>query len=131
MPRSTQAACDLARQLGVDHLEMRNRRRQHPDWPCKDLYVTFRKAIDPDSEKNMLAIPRKQRAMVRKGIKEELRAEIDDGVDRHYDMYSESLRNLGTPVVLAALPRDPEGGVRRGLRHRHDPARATASSPAC
>ncbi len=46
----------------------------------------------------MLAIPRKQRAMVRKGIKEGLRAEIDDDVDRIYDMYSESLRNLGTPV---------------------------------
>ncbi len=94
----TEAACALARELGVDHLEMRNRRRRHPDWPVKDLYVTFRKAIDPDAEKNMLAIPRKQRAMVRKGIKEELRAEIDEQVDRHYDMYSESLRNLGTPV---------------------------------
>jgi len=35
---------------------------------------------------------------VRKGIKEELRVEVDARVDRHYDMYSESLRNLGTPV---------------------------------
>jgi FemAB-related protein (PEP-CTERM system-associated) len=94
----TEAACALARELGVDHLEMRNRRRQHPEWPAKDLYVTFRKPIDPDSEKNMLAIPRKQRAMVRKGIKEGLRAEIDERVDRHYDLYAESLRNLGTPV---------------------------------
>jgi FemAB-related protein (PEP-CTERM system-associated) len=93
----TQAACELARELNVDHLEMRNRRRQHPDWICKDLYVTFRKPIDADAEKNMLAIPRKQRAMVRKGIKEELRAEIDEHVDRHYDIYTESLRNLGTP----------------------------------
>jgi FemAB-related protein (PEP-CTERM system-associated) len=92
------AACDLAQRLGVDHLEMRNRQRRHPDWPCKDLYVTFRKAIDADPEKNMLAIPRKQRAMVRKGIKEELRAEVDAGVGRHYQIYSESLRNLGTPV---------------------------------
>ena len=92
------AACDLARQLGVDHLEMRNRRRRHPAWPCKDLYVTFRKEISADAEQNMLAIPRKQRAMVRKGIKEELRAEVDETVDRHYEMYSESLRNLGTPV---------------------------------
>ena len=31
--------------------------------------MTFRKAIEPDVEANMLAIPRKQRAMVRKGIK--------------------------------------------------------------
>jgi FemAB-related protein (PEP-CTERM system-associated) len=93
----TREACVLARRLGVDHLEMRNRRRQHPDWPVKELYVTFRKPIDPDPEKNMLAIPRKQRAMVRKGIKEGLRVEIDRQVDRHYDIYTESLRNLGTP----------------------------------
>jgi FemAB-related protein (PEP-CTERM system-associated) len=93
-----QAACELARRLDVDHLEMRNRRRRHPDWPCKDLYVTFRKAISEDAETNMLAIPRKQRAMVRKGIKEGLRAEVETTVDRHYDMYAESLRNLGTPV---------------------------------
>lgn len=92
------SACELARELGVDHLEMRNRQRRHPDWPCKDLYVTFRKEISDDGEKNMLAIPRKQRAMVRKGIKEDLRAEIDDDVGRLYGIYSESLRNLGTPV---------------------------------
>lgn len=89
---------DLARRLRVDYLEMRSRRRQHPDWPYKDLYVTFRKEISADAEKNMLAIPRKQRAMVRKGIKENLRAEVDEQVDRLYDVYSESLRNLGTPV---------------------------------
>jgi FemAB-related protein (PEP-CTERM system-associated) len=92
------AACDLARRLEVDHLEMRNRRRCHPEWLCKDLYVTFRKFIDPESEENMLAIPRKQRAMVRKGFKEELRFEVDSGVERVYALYSESLRNLGTPI---------------------------------
>ncbi len=104
------AACELATRLNVDYLEMRNRRRQHPDWVCKDLYVTFRKAIDPDSEKNMLAIPRKQRAMVRKGIKEELRSEVDDGVDRLYDVYTESLRNLGTPVFSRRYVRRAQGG---------------------
>jgi len=91
-------ACELAQELGVDYLELRNRHRRHPDWPCKELYVTFRKPIDADSETNMLAIPRKQRAMVRKGIKQGLCSVIDDTVDRHYDMYCNSLRNLGTPV---------------------------------
>ena len=94
----TAHACDLARSLGVDHLELRNRRRANPDWPCRDLYVTFRRPISPDPEENMRAIPRKQRAMVRKGAKEGLRAEIDAHVGRHYATYSESLRNLGTPV---------------------------------
>jgi FemAB-related protein (PEP-CTERM system-associated) len=93
-----QAACELARRLGVDYLEMRNRAKRHDGWPSKDLYVTFRKPIDADSEKNLLAIPRKQRAVIRKGIKEGCIAEIDSGVGRHYRMYSESLRNLGTPV---------------------------------
>jgi FemAB-related protein (PEP-CTERM system-associated) len=91
-------ACALARRLGVKYLEMRNRSRQHPDWPVKDLYVTFRKPISPESEQNLNAIPRKQRAMVRKAIQRGLQAEIDTSVDRGYDMYSQSVRNLGTPV---------------------------------
>ena len=93
------AACDLAKSLGVDYLEMRNRQRRHPDWPVKDLYVTFQRAISPDSETNMLAIPRKQRAMVRKGIQKGLQMRLDTEVTDLYRMYAESLRNLGTPVV--------------------------------
>lgn len=94
----TDHACDLARRLNVDYLELRGRRREHPDWPVKELYVTFRKAIDPDAEANMKAIPRKQRAMVRKGMQKRLRTRIDTHTRDHYDLYSESLRNLGTPV---------------------------------
>lgn len=91
-------ACALAQRLKVQYLEMRNRRRQHPQWPCKDLYVTFRKEIEAESEANLLAIPRKQRAMVRKGIQKGLVSEVDRTPERHYELYSESLRNLGTPV---------------------------------
>lgn len=91
-------ACRLAGQLGVDALELRNRVRQHPDWPYKELYVTFRKQMDADVEKNMLAIPRKQRAMVRKGIEAGLTSTIDHDVNRLHLAYSESVRNLGTPV---------------------------------
>jgi hypothetical protein len=45
------------------------RAARHADWPTQDLYVTFRKENPAREEANMLAIPRKQRAMVRKGIK--------------------------------------------------------------
>jgi FemAB-related protein (PEP-CTERM system-associated) len=94
-----QAACQLADELGVDYLELRHRRPRHPDWPTQDaLYVTFRKTIDPDPEVNMKAIPRKQRAMVRKGIKAGLVGRVEDTVDRFYPVYAESVRNLGTPV---------------------------------
>ena len=89
----------LARRLGVDHLELRNIQARHADWPAQDLYVTFRKAILPDEESNMLAIPRKQRAMVRKGIKNELRGEIDTGVERFFPLYADNVHRHGTPAL--------------------------------
>ena len=93
-----QAAQTLAQQLKVGALEYRNLRAQHSDWPSKDLYVTFRKPIDPDVEANMNAIPRKQRAMVRKGIKAGLMGEIDPDTTRFFAAYSASVHRLGTPV---------------------------------
>ncbi|CAA9889367.1 Peptidoglycan bridge formation protein FemAB [Candidatus Methylobacter favarea] len=90
-------ACRLADELGVDYLEMRNRSRK-TERPYKELYVNFRKKLHPDIEKNFLAIPRKQRAMVRKGIDAGLTSTIDNNVDRLFSAYSESVRNLGTPV---------------------------------
>ena len=89
----------IARQLGAEHLELRNVRRRHADWPSQDLYVTFRKAILPEAEANMLAIPRKQRAMVRKGIKNNLRSEIDPGVDRFFAMFADNVHRHGTPAM--------------------------------
>ncbi len=93
-----QEACRLADELAVDCLEMRNKVQQHPERPYKELYVYFRKELDANVEKNFLAIPRKQRAMVRKGIEAGLTSVIDDSIDRIYQAYSESVRNLGTPV---------------------------------
>jgi len=93
-----QAAQSLARQLAVGHLEYRSINSHHSDWQSKELYVTFRKTIEPDEESNMLAIPRKQRAMVRKGIKAGLRSEIDQDIERFFLAYSSSVHRLGTPV---------------------------------
>ena len=36
--------------------------------------------------------------MIRKGIRNQLKSEIDDDVGRLYRVYAESVRNLGTPV---------------------------------
>jgi len=92
------AAQALAKQLKVDYLEYRHVNPLHLDWPTKDLYVTFRKAIDPDVEQNMLLIPRKQRAMVRKGIKYGLQSSLDDDIERFFPAYATSVLRLGTPV---------------------------------
>ena len=92
------AAVALAEKLGVGHLEYRSIGARHAEWAHSDLYVTFRRAIDPDVEKNMNAIPRKQRAMVRKGIKAGLKSEIDGDVERFFAAYAHSVHRLGTPV---------------------------------
>ena len=82
----------------MDALELRNLKASNEGWPEKNLYSTFRKSIDADPEVNMKAIPSKQRTMVRKGIKNGLVSEVGDCWDRAYRVYSESVRNLGTPV---------------------------------
>ena len=89
----------LARELGVAHLEYRNIDARHSDWPTQDLYVTFRKEIQPDEEANMQAIPRKQRAMVRKSIKNGLRGEIDGNADRFFALYADNVHRHGTPAM--------------------------------
>ncbi len=89
----------LAQELNVGHLEYRQMKPFHTDWASQDLYFTFRKPIDPDVEQNMLAIPRKQRAMVRKGIKNGLTSELDDGVDRFFDLFADNVKRHGTPAL--------------------------------
>jgi FemAB-related protein (PEP-CTERM system-associated) len=80
---------------------LRNREPSSTGWPVKELYYTFRKTIDPDDEVNLKAIPNRQRAMVRKGIDEGLLSEWDEATGRLFRVYSESVRNLGTPVFSA------------------------------
>ena len=89
----------IAEHLGVAHLELRNVEPRHADWPTQDLYVTFRKEILPEEDANLLAIPRKQRAMVRKGIKNGLVSERDSSVDRFFALYADNVHRHGTPAM--------------------------------
>ncbi len=90
----------LAREFRAEYLELRNIYKTHPGLPIKDLYVTFRREIYEDPEKNLSLIPRKQRRMIRQGQKNSLRSEISRGdrLREFYAVYAHSLRNLGTPV---------------------------------
>jgi len=61
----------------------------------------------------MLAIPRKQRAMVRKGIKSGLTSVIDTTVDTFFSLYADNVHRHGTP----ALPKS----YFRALQHAFGP----------
>ena len=68
-------------------------------WSRKDLYYTFVSEIAATDEANLARIPRKQRRMVRQGEKHGLKAQFDNcRLKEFYDVYAESVRNLGTPV---------------------------------
>lgn len=95
-------AIDLFGRAKADHLEFRSIEPQCPGWLVKDgLYVTFRREILADHEKNLAAIPRKQRAVVRKGIANALATRVGHDWRTLHRVYGESVRNLGTPVFPA------------------------------
>ena len=93
------AAIVLQEQTKAPYIEFRTRRAQHAGWTArKDLYATFSGPLSADDQENLKAIPRKQRAVVRKTLESKLVSEIADGVDDMFRVYAESVRNLGTPV---------------------------------
>lgn len=81
--------------------------RNRPGWTIKrDSHCGFVLPLADDDEAQLSAIPRKQRAEVRKGLAGEL--SVSTGSDArhraaHYAVYAESVRNLGTPVFPRGL----------------------------
>lgn len=77
------------------------------DWTIKaDAHANFARSLADNPEAELLAIPRKQRAEVRKGLENGLTIKTGNAQqdrDWHYAVYAESLRNLGTPVFPRAL----------------------------
>jgi FemAB-related protein (PEP-CTERM system-associated) len=93
------SALSLQKETGAPYIEFRSRRAQQTGWSVrKDLYATFSGPLSADDKENLLAIPRKQRAVVRKTLESNLVSEVPDGVDDVFAVYAESVRNLGTPV---------------------------------
>lgn len=91
-------AGDIARQYGVDYVELKNS-EGFADLPTKELYVNFSKTLDPDPEANLLAIPRKSRAVVRKALGSGLTAETGHHLlPVFYELMARSYHHLGTPI---------------------------------
>ena len=97
-------AAAVGRTIGARYVELRQRRDLGLGLPTKALYVTFARAISKNEEENAQAIPRKQRRMTRQGAKNGLSAVIGRShLDEVYDIYAQSVRNLGSPVFPRRL----------------------------
>jgi len=93
------AAINLMNAVKADSLEFRSRVASRPGWAVRaNIYATFARPLSDDDEENLLAIPRKQRAVVRKTLNGGLTSEVDQDTRQLFRVYSESLRNLGTPM---------------------------------
>ena len=102
-----EAAWALAQRIGVRVLEYRDQARLRPEWPAKsDVYATFKRPLGKSEDENLKAIPRKQRAEVRKSLEFGLETRIGRSradLSAHFHVYGTSVRNLGTPVFPPAL----------------------------
>jgi FemAB-related protein (PEP-CTERM system-associated) len=95
-----QAACRMADETSVNFLELRESHRPLGDaFLTKELYVTFEQQLGADPEQLMRGFPKDTRYMIRKGRKSGLTALTDNSqLGVFYNLYAESVRNLGTPV---------------------------------
>ncbi|WP_353203533.1 FemAB family XrtA/PEP-CTERM system-associated protein [Sphingomonas sp.] len=119
IPALADAGWALARRLGCPTLELRGGALPEGDWHVdRDTYLGFARALADTDAAELLAIPRKQRAEVRKALDADLAISVGchrSDIKAHYVAYAESVRNLGTPVFPAAL-------FRAVLQHFEDSA---------
>ncbi|WP_445192962.1 FemAB family XrtA/PEP-CTERM system-associated protein [Sphingomonas sp. Tas61C01] len=99
-------AIDLARRIGTASVELRGGALP-AEWAIDDgSYLGFVKDLAADDEAELKAVPRKQRAEIRRAATLDLSVSIGRGecdLADHYRVYAESVRNLGTPVFPRAL----------------------------
>lgn len=100
------AAMDYAGAKGFASIELRGGPIPEGWASWDDKHCGFERALASDDDAELLAIPRKARAEVRKGIGFGHRITTGRGssdLAAHYACYSASVRNLGTPVFPRAL----------------------------
>jgi len=103
------AAEELARRCSCPTIELRGGAlpESRAGWEIRgNAHCGFVMPLADDDEAQLLAVPRKQRAEVRKGLANAFDIEVGTAArDRaaHYAVYAESVRNLGTPVFPRAL----------------------------
>lgn len=127
------AAEEYAERLSCPTIELRGGMVPRHWTSRTDSHCGFARALAVDDEAELLAIPRKQRAEVRKGLEQDLEIVVGSTAENraaHYAVYADSVRNLGTPVfprglfdaVLDALDADV-----LTVRHRGEPVASVLS----
>jgi FemAB-related protein (PEP-CTERM system-associated) len=103
------AAEELAQRRSCPTIDLRGGAMpQHREgWNVQaQSHCGFVRDLAQDDEAQLLAVPRKQRAEVRKSLEKDLTVHVGsarEDREAHYAVYAESVRNLGTPVFPQGL----------------------------
>lgn len=100
-----EGATAIAEKERLPYVEYKTEKRVFDDLPTKgDLYFTFRQELFGDREKQLSAIPRKTRAVLRDSERARLEGSYNrSDLEAFYDLYALTLRNLGTPMFPKEL----------------------------
>lgn len=101
-------ACVAGARAGAFHsAELRGGSDPGPGWSAdRGAHAGFARPLAADEDAELKAIPRKQRAEVRKALGFDLSYRTGSSardLAEHYRVYAESVRNLGTPVFPRRL----------------------------
>ncbi|GGF65872.1 FemAB family XrtA/PEP-CTERM system-associated protein [Alteromonas lipolytica] len=92
-------ALDLGKELKVDFVELRDRKPlDNPNYEIFCHHSTYGCELADTPDAILAGVKKKQRAVIRHSLKNELQSVVNKDVGTAYDVYAESVRNLGTPV---------------------------------
>lgn len=95
-------AQSLAAELNVDCLELRHRKAKMSGWSQQPSHENFTCTLADSADAILAQIKKKQRAVVRQSLANSLSYQIEADCSHFFPIYSESVRNLGTPVFPKA-----------------------------
>lgn len=98
-----QQAIALAQSLSVHHIEFRYKNVQDNQLTTRYSHAYFGCELADTAEQILANVKKKQRAVLRHALNENLQYSLDSNTDDFYHTYSHSVRNLGTPVFSKAF----------------------------
>ncbi len=98
-----QQAIQLATALRVQHIEFRYKTAQDNSLVTRSSHAYFACELAETAEQILANVKKKQRAVLRHALSENLHFTLDKQTNEFYHTYSQSVRNLGTPVFSQAF----------------------------
>jgi serine/alanine adding enzyme len=126
-----QAACDLGKRLGVDHIELRQRSNVCPGLPVRTDKVSLLLDLPASGAELSKALPGKLRSQIKRPQREGVNvvAGGEELLEEFYRVFAINMRDLGTPVYpqsfFAAVLREFRSQTRVFVaRHAQGPVAA-------